>query len=273
MLETIGYDPRMARWAAAPDAEVGRVLRVDQGLLDLLTEDGPVRATYGGCLLQTVARDPLSAPAPGDWVVTRAWGDHRHTVERVLPRRSTVLRPRGDVGVDGPVLCANADYVAVVVAAAPGALDADVTAHVDDLLCSARLGGAVPLVVLNRTRLVAHGPCLAAPAAATAAATAAAAAGVEVVPVSTATGAGLDRLRELVAGRRTLALLGAPGQGRSELVAALVGAPVLGGAGSRGKSRGRPSSRGLVPLPGGGAVIDVPDPTRATLGSARVGDR
>jgi ribosome biogenesis GTPase len=249
VLETIGYTPQMARWAAAADAEVGRVVRVHRGLVEVLTERGLLRAGYAGDLLGEVARDPVAAPCTGDWVVVRDWPDHRHTVERVLPRTSAVVRATAGKQSHGQVLCANADYVAVVVALHPD----PVLARVERLLSLAWESGATPLVVLTKADLVPDADFVrddvrvATP-------------GVEVVCVSTVTGAGVDRLRELVAGRHTLALLGASGHGKSSLVNALVGAEVLGTREIRQDGRGRHTSvrRELVLLPGGGAVVDTP---------------
>jgi ribosome biogenesis GTPase len=61
-------------------------------------------------------------------------------------------------------------------------------------------------------------------------------------------------------GRLTLALLGASGHGKSSLANALVGAPALATRAIREDGRGRHTTvrRELIPLPGGGAVIDTP---------------
>lgn len=249
MLETIGYDPRMARWAASADAEVGRVVRVDRGLAEVLTEHGLVRAGYSGELLADVARDPVAAATTGDWVVVRAWPDDKHTLVRVLPRHSVVVRKTAGKQSHGQVLCANADHVAVVVALHPE----PVLARIERLLSVAWQSGATPLVLLTKADLVPDAEFVAADVAA-------AAPGVEVVSTSTRTGAGLPRLREIVDGAGTIALLGASGHGKSSLVNALAGAEVLGTRTIRADGRGRHTSvrRELVLLPGGGAVIDTP---------------
>jgi ribosome biogenesis GTPase len=249
VLETIGYDPRMARWAAAADAEVGRVLRVHRGLADVLTEAGPLRASFAGDLLGVVARDPAAAPCTGDWVVVREWPDHRHTLERVLPRATSVVRATAGRDSHGQVLCANVDYAAVVVALHPD----PAIRRVERLLSLAWDSGATPLVVLTKSDLVPDAEFVSEDVRA-------AGPEVEVVCTSTVTGAGLGRLRELAAGGHTLALLGASGHGKSSLVNALVGAAVLGTREIRQDGRGRHTTvrRELVPLPGGGAVIDTP---------------
>jgi ribosome biogenesis GTPase / thiamine phosphate phosphatase len=249
VLETIGYDPQMARWAASADTAVGRVVRVHRGLADVLTEHGLLRAGYAGELLAAVAKNPVAAPTAGDWVVVRDWPDHRHTLQEVLPRSSAVVRASAGKGSHGQVLCANADHVAAVVAMHPD----PALARVERLLSLAWESGATPLVVLTKTDLVPDAEFVDADVHA-------AAPGVEVVSTSTVTGAGIARLRAIVGRRGTLALVGASGHGKSSLVNALVGAEVLGTKQIRQDGRGRHTSvrRELVPLPGGGAVIDTP---------------
>jgi ribosome biogenesis GTPase len=84
---------------------------------------------------------------------------------------------------------------------------------------------------------------------------------VPVVAVSVPRGDGLDRLRELVTPGRTLALLGRSGAGKSTLVNALAGTAVMPVQEIRradGKGRHTTAYRHLVPVPGGGAVLDTP---------------
>jgi ribosome biogenesis GTPase len=249
VLETIGYRPEMARWAAAADTELGRVVRVDRGVAHVLTERTLLRAGYGAELLAEVAVDAVAAPCTGDWVVVRTWPDRRQTVDCVLPRTTVVVRATAGEQSHGQVLCANAEHVAVVVALHP----IPVLARVERLLSLAWASGGRPLVVLTKADLVGDAGYVAEDVAA-------AAPDVEVVCTSTATAEGLDRLRELVGGRDTLALLGSSGHGKSSLTNALLGAEVLGTRQIREDGRGRHTSvrRELVALPGGGAVIDTP---------------
>jgi ribosome biogenesis GTPase / thiamine phosphate phosphatase len=248
VLETIGYEPRMARWARAGDASLGRVVRGDRGLVSVLTRTGTRRASIGGGLLARMAADPFEEPCVGDWCVLRAWPDHRDTVERVLPRRTTLLpaAPRGSGRRPG-VLCSNLDLCAVVIAALPAPTPGDLEA----LVGTARGSGASPLLVVTGPPADEHPDRLAADLRAD---LPTGLDDLDVLAVGTRTRHGVDALRDRLDGRLTLALLGPPGQGRSALAAALVGAEPLG------PRRGRRSR--LVPLPGGGAVIDVYPPTR-----------
>lgn len=249
VLETIGYDPAMAGWAATADTRIGRVVRVDRGIAHVLTEDGPLRAGFGAELLGGIARDVVATPCAGDWVVVRDWPDHRETVHRVLPRRTAVVRAVAGEQSHGQVLAANADLVAVVVALEP----LPVVARVERLVSLAWQSGALPLVVLAKADAVSD-------AALVAEDVAEAVPGVEVVRTSVVTGEGLDRLCALVDGRLTLALIGSSGHGKSSLTNALVGAEVLPTKEIRADGRGRHTSvrRELLPLPAGGAVIDTP---------------
>jgi ribosome biogenesis GTPase len=253
VLENVGLDAELARtaarWAAAGDASLGRVVRVDRGLVSVLTDDGPRRASLGGGLLARVARDPTEAPCTGDWCQLREWPDHRSTVERVLPRRTAVVRAVAGEQSHGQVLCSNVDIAAAVVALHP----LPVLAKVERLVALAWESGARPLVLLTKSDLVTDAPEVAADVAA-------ATPGVEVLRLSARTGEGVPALRHRVEARLTLALVGASGHGKSSLANALVGTDVLATRAIREDGRGRHTSvrRELVPLPGGGAVIDTP---------------
>jgi hypothetical protein len=70
----------------APRAEqqVGCVLAREVGVLVVLTDRGPVRASYGARMLGQIARDRSRVPEPGEWVVLRHWYDGPVTVEATL---------------------------------------------------------------------------------------------------------------------------------------------------------------------------------------------
>ncbi len=88
--------------ARAPrhEVHVGCVLAREVGVLVVLTDDGPVRASYGCQMLREIAQDRSCLPEPGEWVTVRQWYDGPVTVESTLaespaPLAQVVpLRPR-----------------------------------------------------------------------------------------------------------------------------------------------------------------------------------
>ena len=226
----------------------GRVIRVDRGLSSVLTATGAIRAGMGGELLERMGGDPVEGPVTGDWVGLRSWPDGRSTMATVLPRRTRLVRATPSRTSKNQLLAANATVVAVVLGLVP---DPGI-AKAERLLSVAWGSGARPLLVLAKADLVHDAPELAVEVGAQAP-------GVELV-ASTVTGAGIGALRAQVGRSGTLALLGPSGVGKSSLVNALVGASVLAERAIRADGRGRHTSvrRELVPLPGGGSVIDTP---------------
>ncbi|MEV7229209.1 MULTISPECIES: ribosome small subunit-dependent GTPase A [Polymorphospora] len=251
-ITSLGWDAERAAAFRAPDPShrPGRVIRVDRGACTVLCADGTVRASLAGGVLVAAGRDPANLPCAGDWVVVRHWPDQRVTAEAVLPRRTAVVRRTADKDSTGQVLAANVDTVAVVEPMDP---EPDV-GRIERLLALAWESGARPVVVLTKCDLAAD-------PAAVARQIAEIAPGVEIVPVSAQRGDGLDTLRPSIAAGRTLALLGPSGAGKSTLVNALAGAVVMAAQGVRGvdgKGRHTTTYRALIPIPGGGAVLDTP---------------
>jgi ribosome biogenesis GTPase len=233
-----------------PDHRPARVTQVDRGVCALLATGGAARAGLGGVLLAQGARDPLALPCAGDWVVLRTWPDQCGTVEAVLPRRTRIVRATAGGQSRGQVLAANLDVAAVVEPMDP-IPDAG---RIERLLALAWASGAEPLVVLTKVDLVRRPERVAAQVADFAP-------GARVILVSGRTGTGLDQLRPMLTPGRTLGLLGRSGAGKSTLVNSLVGATVMGTQAVRradGRGRHTTTHRALIPLPGGGLVLDTP---------------
>jgi ribosome biogenesis GTPase len=250
-LEALGLDSSTAEFLTTVPVELvpGRVARVDKGLATVLTEDGPVRATWSGGLLGAIAGDPHAAPCTGDWAVLRHWPDDRITLESLAPRRTAIIRAEVSGTSKGQMLAANVDVIAIVVGLHP---EPNI-GRIERFLALAWESGARPVVVLTKADLVGDADAIAEDVAA-------AAPGADVLVCSTATGEGLDAVRDLLADDATLALLGSSGAGKSSLVNALAGVELLDVQEIREDGKGRHTSvrRELVVLPGGGVVIDTP---------------
>ena len=87
-----------------------------------------------------------------------------------------------------------------------------------------------------------------------------AALGVEVLPVSSLTGDGVEAVRARLGPGRTAAMVGPSGVGKSSLANALAGRPVAATREIRDDGRGRHTTTAgeLHLLPGGGLLVDTP---------------
>ena len=248
-LSSLGWDDAFGTTYgrfAAPDREPARVTRVDPGVCTALGARGVLRASLGGCVLATSAADPARLPCPGDWIVVQHWPDERTTVERVLPRRTAITLAAEAYGAVPRVLAANVDTAAVVVSGlAPDRGD------IARLLSLARTAGTQVILILT-TPDQTRGP--------TDRARRLRAVARDVDVVWACSGADLELIRPYAAIGRTLALLGATGSEPSRLINALVGAEALSHGACVDIGLGHLQGRGhvLIPVPGGGAIVDTP---------------
>ena len=233
-LAPLGWDERRDAELAhllLPDAVPARICRVDRG---------------GGLALSPARTTRVSGAglAAGDWVALR--GDR---IAAVLTRRTRIARRAAGRADAEQVLAANVDMVLIV----HGADRPLRPRRIHRSLAMAWDSGAEPAIALTKSDL--------SPEPGEAARIEAVAPGVPVHVVSVLTGEGLDGLARAAAPGRTIVLLGESGAGKSSLVNALVaGADLATSAVRAGDAKGRhtTTARHLVPLPGGGAIIDTP---------------
>ncbi len=255
-------------WVAAfsPYAEQGlvpgRVVRVDRGQCDVITADGTVRADTAF----VVPRDPMRIICTGDWAALDADGDPRF-VRTLLPRRTAFVRSTSSQRSEGQVLATNIDHIAICVSLAVE-LDLGRVERFLALALSSSEGAALlgdgsagehrpqPIVVLTKADLVPDAVTLShlvqdieaiAP-------------GIQVLPVSSTTGEGVDVFGAIVSGG-TSVLLGISGAGKSTLANTLLGQDVMDVRAARdvdGKGRHTTTTRNLLLMPQGGVLIDTP---------------
>jgi ribosome biogenesis GTPase len=251
--------------AFAPYAAQGllpaRVVRVDRGRCDAVTPRGTLRAD----IAPVATHDPAGYLCTGDWVAVGTDAKGLHQVRAVLPRRTAFLRGVSSQRSQGQVLAANADRALIAVSLA---VELDL-GRIERFTTLAWSGGAEPLVVLTKADLV-TGPETLAHLVADAAACAP---GVRVLTVSALTGEGVGALRALVADGTTV-LVGQSGAGKSTLANVLLGQErqeVRAARDSDGKGRHTTTTRDLLPLPGGGLLIDTPGLRGVALWDAEEG--
>ena len=258
-LAPYGWNDRVAALVATAEEEAtapagtlpGRVARVAYDRVTVVIPGGTVTAR---------AHD---LPAVGDWVLVAppdAEGGDRRVVA-LVPRWSSLERVANDGTVQ--TMAADVDIVLVVTGLDRGPN----WNRLDRELVLAWESGAVPVVVFNKADVRDDVPTLLADAADRLP-------GVDVLVTSVVTGEGLAALRELAAPDRTIVFLGASGVGKSSLVNVLVGTEVLDvGPVRPDDHRGRhtTTARELVPLPGGGVLLDTPGVRSLGLGEAHEG--
>lgn len=261
-LENYGWDAEWARVRAQsdlPGVRVGRVGRTSRGHCAVLGEAGEVLAASDSQRSQAAV-----SPTTGDWVLYSEDPAQGPVIDTVLPRRTAIVRRDPAITVTKQTLAANVDVVALL-----HGLDIPVNAaRMERLLVLAADSGAEPLIVLSKAdaadadgrRAVRDEMAALAP-------------GIDIVETSAIDGWGLDELRARVASHRTLVALGPSGVGKSTLLNALIGEPVLAVGEVRGSDRaGRHTtvSRELVLLPTGGVLIDTPGLRAVSLWEADI---
>ncbi len=204
----------------------------------LMAPDGLRRARFQG----------RERPVVGDLVALTP-GAEPYRVAHIAPRKSVLLR-RSAHGRREQVLAANLDTLGIVTAPAsqwsPGL--------VDRLLVAAAVGGAKPLLIVNKCDLAAVDTSVREDLEIYAGL------GLPALLTSAITGEGLEALKGALVGRVT-ALAGHSGVGKSSLLNVLVpsAARQTGDLSAR-KGTGRhitSSARGF-PFDGGGMLIDMP---------------
>ncbi|MGW1544695.1 ribosome small subunit-dependent GTPase A [Streptomyces sp. NPDC002309] len=273
-----GWEAEFAPYAAQ-GLVPGRVVRVDRGQCDVATPAGVIRADTEF----VVPRDPMKVVCTGDWVAVDPEGGDPRYARTILPRRTAFVRSTSSKRSEGQVLATNIDHVVICVslaveldlgrierflALAMSSSSGDAPLHKSALSWES---GAQPVVVLTKADLVPDAVTLsylvqdvetAAP-------------GVPVLAVSAVGTDGLDVLAAVVAGG-TSVLLGQSGAGKSTLANALLGQDVMEVQAARdvdGKGRHTTTTRNLLPLPGGGVLIDTPGLRGVGLWDAGIGVR
>ncbi len=241
-LSDIGFDRSRVDEATAagmdPDS-AARVVRMDRGWATLQGVDGTRRVRLRDC-------PPIVV---GDWLAPRG----EHGLAR-LGRRSLLVRRAAGGRDEAQEMAANVDVVVVI-----WALDTRVgSGRLRDMLVLARESGATPVLAVSKVDTSDSGDELLTELDGDLD-------GVEVVTTSAVTGEGIERLQSIASGR-TIVLLGSSGAGKSTLTNMLLGDDIRMTAevGRSGDGRHTTTSRELLALPSGGAIIDTPGIRAAT---------
>jgi len=253
-LAALGWSADWESALAAQQASTGvpgRVIVEDKHAYQVATAAGTCSAVIPGKMLHQSA-DRSLLPKVGDWVMLRMLPAERQgVIERVLPRRTQLVRKEAGRRVEEQVLAANVDLAFIVMA-----LDRSYNLRrLERFLVMVREGGVAPIVVLNKSDLVSdHGLAHELEARQVAR-------DAEVTAVSAHTGQGMKSLERYLQTGRSVAFIGTSGVGKSSLINRLYGEDIQATLEVRktdAKGRHSTTWRELIVLPRGGVVIDTP---------------
>lgn len=231
-------------------SEPGRVVAATRGLVLAQTPSGEVWCTPTGRFREWLQAEGLTLCA-GDWIALRPQpGGAKALMHDMLPRGASLTRQESGPGGRRQWLAANLDVVLVLMG-----LDRNFNlARLERLLALAWGSGARPVVVLTKTDLQER-------AQAHLARVEGMAAGVQVLAISSLTGAGLEVVRACLPSGHTGVMVGSSGVGKSTLLNALAGLELRSTQeirASDGRGRHTTTLRELFLLPEGGCLIDTP---------------
>jgi ribosome biogenesis GTPase len=228
----------------------GRVLCV-LGLMSIVeTEDGRQFSCATRRLLKTLATDQRHVVVAGDRVRFRPAKNAESkegVIERIEPRHGCICRA---VRGRQHILVANVDQLAIIASAAEPNLKPNL---IDRLLVAAEKGGVHPLICINKVDLI--DPAQLQPLVGVYSQM-----GYEVLLLSTKTGQGIERFHQAMQGLASV-VAGQSGVGKSSLLNMIdpsFDLHVQPVSEENDKGKHTTTTARLLPLAGGGHVVDTP---------------
>ncbi|MCI7766759.1 MAG: ribosome small subunit-dependent GTPase A [Oscillospiraceae bacterium] len=189
-------------------------------------------------------------PTAGDFVELEYNPIGDSLITATLPRRSFFSRRDPTPGRGEQAVAANFDYVFIM-----QSLNHDLNPkRLERYLTLSWQSGAIPVILLTKADISDN-------INAAVAELSPSAAGAEIIPISSKTGYGLDRVREFICDGKTAVFAGSSGVEKSTLVNALAGEDIMSVSGIRendSKGRHTTTHRQLIRLENGGMIIDTP---------------
>ena len=226
----------------------GRVAVVHRTCYDVVSGEGLFQCELTGSLMYGKTEDEL--PCVGDWVLFQPFDEGKGIIVDMLPRERALYRRKSGTAADRQAIAAYVDTAFIV-----QSLDDNFNVRrAERFMVQILESGIRPVLVLNKADLGFDRP-------ETEERLEHLSARMPVFFTSIHRPETILRLRESIAEGETVVFVGSSGVGKSSLVNALCGMPILLTSGisrSTGKGRHTSTRREMVLMPGGGILIDTP---------------
>ncbi|PKK90271.1 MAG: ribosome small subunit-dependent GTPase A [Candidatus Wallbacteria bacterium HGW-Wallbacteria-1] len=249
---------------AGENRSIGRVIEENREGYLISLENMDIYAEVAGRLYQEGnQRDAL--PAVGDWVILDLPpGQNMGIVQYTLPRTSALVRKMAGKREKVQVIAANVDRCFIIVG-----LDGNFNLRrMERFLVAVAGGGSHPVILLSKADLLEKeeienfvGIALAA------------APGIDVIPFSSVSGMGLERVESLLQPGLTVCFIGSSGVGKSTLLNVIAGIELAVTGEVRVDSKGRHTTtqRQIYVLDSGAMILDTPGIRELALWDATLG--
>jgi len=233
------------------ELRIARVIAVDREQLLVIDESGEYRAKLAGRFLFTTEQ-ASDYPCVGDWVCIQYSGsDDFGIIHDVIPRKSFLRRKAAGDTIDYQMIASNIDAALIVQSCH---FDFNIN-RLERYLVMVRNGHVHPVVLLTKTDLVS-------PESLQHLIDKIRCAGIhtDVIALSSVTGDGVDKVREILQPAKTYCLLGSSGVGKTTLINRLIGSNLLETKTVSNSGEGRHTTvrRELIMLDNGAMLIDNP---------------
>lgn len=226
-----------------------RITAVQRELFEIVCSHGECHAVVKSSIYyDQINRETF--PAIGDFVLIDYNPSGPSRIMKTLDRKSYFSRKDPDIGKGEQVVAANFDYVFIVMS-----LNNDFnTKRLERYLAATWQSGAIPVIILTKTDLLEDYSDYMNELAQVAI-------GVEIIPISSKTGFGLEALERFMQPGTTVVFLGSSGVGKSSLVNALAEEGLMKTNDIReddAKGHHTTTHRQLIKLNNGAMIIDTP---------------
>lgn len=226
----------------------GRVTVTHKTCYEVVSETGHYTCELTGNILY--GRDASEYPCTGDWVVFQSTDADKGIILDILPRKKALCRLKSGSVSERQAIASHVDKAFIV----QSLDDSFNVRRIERFMLQTASEGVLPVLVLTKTDLgfdkkeieealkhILHQ--------------------MPVFYTSIESKESIDRLRAFISPEETIVFTGMSGVGKSTLINALCGQPVLQTGAisdSTGKGRHTSTRREMVLLPGSGVLIDTP---------------